>query len=46
MATPLHSVRVPEEVWAAAQERAALEGISVTAVVVRALERYGRGLVR
>lgn len=40
--TPQRAVRVHDDVWFAAQERAAEEGTSVSAVVVRALERYGK----
>lgn len=37
MATPLRSVRVSDEVWQAAQVKAELEGIPLTAVIVTAL---------
>lgn len=40
--TPLRSVRVPDDVWQAAQRRAAERGETVSAVIVRALRRYGR----
>lgn len=40
--TPLRSMRIPDDVWAAAQKRAAERGETVTAVIVRALRRYGR----
>lgn len=40
--TPLRSVRVPDEVWHAAVEKAKTEGTTVTAVVVAALERFTR----
>jgi hypothetical protein len=39
---PLRSVRVPDDVWQAAQSRAADKGESVSAVIVRALRRYGK----
>ena len=38
----LHSVRVPDAVWEAAQERAKEKGETVSAVIVRALRRYGK----
>jgi hypothetical protein len=41
--TPLRAVRIPDEVWHAAQARAAAEGTTVSAVILRALVRYGRG---
>jgi antitoxin component of RelBE/YafQ-DinJ toxin-antitoxin module len=40
--TPLRSVRVPDDVWQAAQARAAEKGESVSDVVRRALTRYAR----
>jgi len=40
--TPIRTVRVPDDVWQAAQERAAEKGESVSAVIVRALKRYGK----
>lgn len=42
--TPLHAMRVPDEVWAAAIARAAEDGEqSVSAVVVALLRAYGSG---
>ena len=40
--TPIRTVRVPDDVWQAAQERAAEKGETVSAVIVRALKRYGK----
>jgi len=40
--TPIRTVRVPDDVWQAAQERAAAKGETVSAVIVRALKRYGK----
>lgn len=40
--TPLKSFRIPDDLYRAAQARAAEKGESVTAVVVRALKRYVR----
>jgi hypothetical protein len=34
------SLRIPENVWKAAVDKAHAEGTTVTAVVVKALERY------
>ena len=42
MVTPIRTVRVPDEVWQAAQERAKAEGTTVTAVILRALARYAK----
>ena len=42
MPTPPRSVRVPDELWSAALERAADNGETVTDVIVRALRRYVR----
>lgn len=41
--TPIRSVRVPESIWQAAKDRAEREGTTVSAVIVRLLERYARG---
>lgn len=38
--TPGRNVRVHDDVWAAAQAKAADEGTTVTAIVVAALEQY------
>lgn len=38
--TPARSVRVPDGLWRAAQEKAAERGETVTDVIVRALRRY------
>ena len=40
--TPLRSVRIPDDLWQAAQTRAAERGESVSDVIRRALERYIR----
>lgn len=39
---PARSVRVPDELWQAAKERAAERGETVTDVLIRALRRYTR----
>ena len=40
--TPHRTIRVPDELWKAAQERARDRGETVTAAIVRALKRYVR----
>jgi hypothetical protein len=40
MPTMPRSLRIPEDVWVAAVEKARAEGTTVTAVVVAALRRY------
>jgi len=41
-ATPTRTVRVPDELWRAAQRAAADQGETVTDVILRALKRYVR----
>lgn len=41
--TPMRSMRVPDDVWKAAQAEAERRGESVTAAVVKFLKRYGKG---
>lgn len=38
--TPIRSIRVPDDEWRAAQERAAERGETVTDLIRRALRRY------
>lgn len=40
--TPRRSVRIPDEVWQAAKEKAKRRGETVTDVILRALKRYIR----
>lgn len=40
--TPPRSIRVPDDVWRAAQAQAARRGETVTDAVVRFLRRYGK----
>lgn len=40
--TRLRNVRVPDEIWLPAKERAEREGTTLTAVIVQRLEEYGR----
>lgn len=41
--TPLHAMRIPDDVWNAAVERAQNEGSTLTAEVVAFLRAYGQG---
>jgi len=38
--TPARNIRIPDDLWLAAQDKAAAKGESVSDVVRRALERY------
>lgn len=38
--TPIRGIRVPDDLWHAAQEEARIEGRSVTDVIVGDLHRY------
>lgn len=40
--TPLRSFRIPDDIYEAAQRKAAEKGESVSDVVRRALDRYGK----
>lgn len=40
MATPLRSIRVPDDLWLAVQEKAKQEGETATAVILKQLERW------
>lgn len=40
--TPPRSIRVPEDIWRAAQAEAGQRGETVTDAVVRFLTRYGK----
>ncbi len=40
MPTPQRVIRVPDELWHAAQAKTAAEGTNVTAILIRALKRY------
>ena len=41
--TPIRTLRVPDDLWEAAQARAEERGETVTDVLIRALKRYVRG---
>jgi predicted DNA-binding protein len=38
--TPIRSIRISEELWQATKEAAELDGVTVTSIVVQALEAY------
>lgn len=38
--TPTRTVRVSDEIWGAAKEKAAVEGRTLTDVVIEALKKY------
>lgn len=40
--TPRRTIRVPDELWEAAKEKADSQGRTISEVIVRALERYVR----
>lgn len=40
---PLHSIRIDADLWAAARERAAAEGVAVSAVIRCALQVFVHG---
>lgn len=44
--TPLRNVRVPDELWDAAKSAADARGETVSAVILRALQRYVASVAR
>ena len=38
--TPTRTIRVSNELWAAVKEKAAIEGPTVTQVIIEALKKY------
>ena len=40
--TPMRGIRVPDNIWQPARNRAQREGTNVTAAIVRFLTRYGK----
>jgi len=38
--TPTRTIRVSDDIWRAVQKKAASEGVTVTSVIVTALESY------
>lgn len=40
--TPVRGIRIHDDVWNAAQERAKAEGTTMTAIITKAVEKYAR----
>lgn len=38
--TPTRTIRVPDDLWTAVQKKAALEKVTVTSIIIKALEDY------
>lgn len=38
--TPTRTIRVSDELWTAVQQKAASEQVTVTSVIIKALEKY------
>jgi predicted DNA binding CopG/RHH family protein len=38
--TPTRTIRVPDDLWLAVQKKAAREGVTVTSIIIKALEEY------
>lgn len=38
--TPTRTIRVADDLWKAAQKKAAAEGVTLTSVIITALESY------
>jgi len=38
--TPTRTLRVSDDLWLAVQNKAAIEGVTVTSVIIKALEDY------
>jgi len=38
--TPTRTIRVADDLWFAVQKKAAREGVTVTSVIIAALEKY------
>jgi len=38
--TPTRTIRVPDDLWTSVQKKAASEGVTVTSVIIKALEAY------
>ena len=38
--TPTRTVRIPDDLWLPVQKKAAKEGVTVTSVIIKALETY------
>jgi predicted DNA binding CopG/RHH family protein len=42
--TPTRTIRVSDVLWLAAQRKAAIEGVTVTSIIIKALEEYASGV--
>jgi predicted HicB family RNase H-like nuclease len=42
--TPTRTIRVSDELWTAVQKKAALEEVTVTSVIIEALNNYVSGV--
>jgi len=38
--TPTRTIRVPDHLWTSVQKKAALEKVTVTSIIIKALEDY------
>jgi predicted HicB family RNase H-like nuclease len=38
--TPTRTIRVPDDLWLAVQRKAKQQGVTVTSVIIKALEEY------
>jgi predicted transcriptional regulator len=38
--TPTRTIRVPDDLWIAVQKKAAKEKVTVTSIIIKALEAY------
>ena len=38
--TPTRTIRVPDDLWKAVQKKAASENVTVTSIIIKALESY------
>jgi hypothetical protein len=38
--TPTRTIRVSDDIWLAVQKKAAKEGVTVTSIIINALENY------
>lgn len=38
--TPTRTIRVPDDLWKSVQKKAASEGVTVTSIIIKALEDY------
>jgi len=40
--TPTRTIRVPDDLWKSVQYKAAKDGVTVTSVIIEALEAYAK----